>query len=88
VGHVLDNSGVSGRGVDNPTLDALPTVPLQEANHSGAARGGVDVALGALSTAVLLRPRAGHSGSGLYNAPGRAVPFTILFLGAAFTLRL
>src|SRR5215213_9630134 len=43
----------------------------QEANRGCAARG-VDVALGALASAVLLRPRAGLSGCGLYNAPGRA----------------
>jgi hypothetical protein len=37
----------------------------QEANRGCAARGGVDVALGALASAVLLRPRAGLSGFGL-----------------------
>src|SRR5918998_171505 len=67
--HVPDNSGVSGRSGDNLALDALPTVPLYEANRGGsAARSVVDVARGARPTAVLLRPRAGLSGSGLYNA--------------------
>jgi hypothetical protein len=65
VRHVPDNSGVSGRGVDNLALDALPTVPLYEANRGGGARSVDPVALGALPTAVLLRPRAGLSGSGL-----------------------
>jgi hypothetical protein len=73
VKHVPGNSGVSGCGVDNLALDALPTVPLYEANRGGGARGVDPVALGALPTAVLLRPRAGLSGSGLYTAPGRAV---------------
>jgi hypothetical protein len=53
VRHVPGNSGDSGRVVDNLALGALPT-PLQEANLGGAARGGVDVARGALPTAVLL----------------------------------
>jgi hypothetical protein len=69
-----DNKGVGCRGGDNLALDALPIVPLYEANRGGsAARGGVDVASGALTTAVLLRPRAGLSGSGLYSALGKAV---------------
>ena len=47
----------------------------QEANRGCAARG-VDVALGALASAVLLRPRAGLSGFGLYTDAGRALrPF-------------
>src|SRR5918993_2095392 len=63
VRHVPHNKGVGCRGVDNLALDALPTVPptvpLYEANRGGAARGGVDVALGARPSAVLLRPQAG-----------------------------
>src|SRR5918999_1426419 len=64
VRHVPDNKGVGCRGVDNLALDALPTVPLYEANRGGsAARGGVDVARGARPTAVLLRPQAGLAGA-------------------------
>src|SRR5215207_1605551 len=33
VRHVPDNKGVGCRGVDNLALDALPTVPLWEANR-------------------------------------------------------
>jgi hypothetical protein len=85
VRHVPDNKGVGCRGVDNLALDALPTVPpLYEANRGSAARGGVDVARGALATAVLLRPRAGLSGSGLYTALGRA--FLSTLPGVAFAL--
>src|SRR5215208_1939487 len=84
VRHVPDNKGVGCRGVDNLALDALPTVPLYEANRGGsAARSVVDVARGARPTAVLLRPRAGLSGCGLYNAPRpRFTPLS----GAVFTL--
>jgi hypothetical protein len=74
VRHVPDNKGLGCRGVDNLALDALPTVPLYEANRGGsAARSVVDVARGALTTAVLLRPWAGL----------RAPPFIMLALLAA-----
>src|SRR5215208_3714699 len=73
VRHVPDNKGVGCRGGDNLVLDALPTVPLYEANRGGgAARGGVAVARGARPTAVLLRPQAGLAGApALYLLPGR-----------------
>src|SRR5215218_6369169 len=57
----------------------------QEANRGCAARGGVDAALGAPTTAALLRPWAGLSGCGLYTDVGRA--FRIPLLGAASALR-
>ena len=77
-------SGIVGLFTQDLALGALPTVPLYEANRGGsAARGGVDVARGARPTAVLLRPRAGLSGCGLYNAPRpRFTPLS----GAVFTL--
>src|SRR5215207_5026581 len=85
VRHVPDNKGVGCRGVDNLALDALPTVlPLYEANRGSAARGGVDVALGALATAVLLRPRAGLSGSGLYTGLGCATSLIALLARPSF----
>src|SRR5215217_6943739 len=84
VRHVPDNKGVGCRGGDNLAVDALPTVPLYEANRGGgAARSVVGVARGARPTAVLLRPRPGLSGCGLYNAPRpRFTPLS----GAVFTL--
>src|SRR5215212_4560128 len=85
VRHVPDNKGVGCRGVDNLALDALPTIPLYEANRgSSAARSGVDVARGARPSAVLLRPRAGLSGSGLYTVPGRAYWIPLLGRGLSF----
>src|SRR5215213_4975398 len=93
VRHVPDNKGVGCRGGDNLALDALPTVPptvpLYEANRDGAARGGVDVALGALTTAVLLRPRAGLAGAPaiIMLALSAALFPTSHFSNAALALR-
>src|SRR5215212_4285309 len=92
VRHSPDNKGVGCRGGDNLALDALPTVPLYEANRGGsAARSVVDVARCARPTAVLLRPRPGLSGSGLYSVLGRALwmdlPLARLSLCAPSALR-
>src|SRR5215208_6994043 len=75
VRHVPVNKGVGCRGGDNLALDALPTAPpLYEANRGGAAGGGVDVALGARPSAVLLRPQAGLAG-----APAFILPLAALY---------